>query len=178
MKKEAKFFFDLGIRYLLLIVAAIPNLWIFYFIFTPLTVYPVYFLSKMFSSSFLFENTIVFSGSLIQIIPACIAGSAYYLLLILNLSTPKIKIKKRIIMLGIAFLSFLILNIIRIFALTILFLSGSPLFDITHKLFWYILSIVFVVGIWFVEVKIFKIKEIPFYSDIKSLYNLSSFKRG
>jgi hypothetical protein len=43
------------------------------------------------------------------------------------------------------------------------------LFDISHKLSWYIGSIILVVGIWFLEVKKFNIKEIPFYSDLKAM---------
>ena len=58
-----------------------------------------------------------------------------------------------------------------------IFISGSSLFDITHKLFWYFGSIIFVVGIWFIEVKYFKLKEIPFYSDIKLLYENSFLKK-
>ena len=50
-------------------------------------------------------------------------------------------------------------------------------FDITHKIFWYSLSILFVVGIWFLEVKLFKIKSIPFYSDIISVYKKSLFNK-
>lgn len=72
-------------------------------------------------------------------------------------------------MIGFAFLSFLIVNIIRIVLLSIIFILKPNLFDITHKLSWYIGSIVLVVGIWFIEVNKFKIKEIPFYSDIKSM---------
>lgn len=106
----------------------------------------------------------------IELIGACIAGSAYYLLLIFNLSVPDVKLKKRFKMLAFAFLAFLVINIIRIFLLSILFLSNSQWFDITHKLFWYVGSIVFVVGIWFFEVKYFKIKKIPIYSDLRFLF--------
>ena len=71
----------------------------------------------------------------------------------------------------------LFLNILRIFILGVMYSLQSPLFDITHKLLWYLISIIFVVGIWFFIVKIFKVKGIPFYSDIKSLYNKSSLKK-
>ena len=50
------------------------------------------------------------------------------------------------------------------------FFLGFSFFDITHKVFWYFISTIFVVGIWFIEIKIFKIKEIPFYSDLNLLY--------
>jgi len=163
-------YLDLIIRYLLLVIVAIPNLYIFYLIFTPLTIYPINFLLKIFFNATSNYNINLINNFSIEIINACIAGSAYYLLLILNLSIPKINIKKRLKMIGFAFLTLLILNISRIFLLVSITLYNPSLFDITHKLFWYAISIFFVVGIWFAEVKIFKIKQIPFYSDINFLY--------
>lgn len=171
MKKTSRKFSNILIRYVILLLVALPNLWIFYFIFTPLTVYPVYFFLSLFLNVSLIGNTILVGGEFpIEIIKACIAGSAYYLLLILNLSTPKIKPQKRFNMIFLSFAFLLFLNILRIFLLSIMSLSGSSWFDITHKLFWYLGSIVFVIGIWFAEVKLFKIKEIPFYSDMKFLF--------
>ena len=167
------------IRYLALVFVAFPNLWIFYFIFTPLTVYPTYFLLNLFFDASLISEAVIMIGQRvpIEIIDACVAGSAYYFLLILNLTTGKIKIKTRIYMVLFAFSLFLIINIIRIFLLSLLAVSGSSFFGITHILFWYLLSTIFVVGIWFAQVKIFKIKEIPFYSDIKFLYRQSRMKK-
>jgi len=163
-------------RYSLLILSSLFNLWIFYFIFTPLTIYPVYAIMNYLVGALLNGNNIVLiSGNtmgIIEMIPACIAGSAYFLLFILNMSVPNIKLKKRIKMILISFLSLLILNIIRIVILGTLLISGSSFFDITHKIFWYALSTIFVVGIWFAEVKIFRIKDIPVFSDIKSLIHL------
>lgn len=167
-------------RYLFLILIAFPNLAFFYTIFTPLTVYPVYWLLGLFFNvSFLSDNLILINNFLpIELIRACIAGSAYYLLLILNLSTPKINLKKRIYAIGFSFLAFLIINILRIFILSVIAVSGSQFFDITHKIFWYSLSTLFVVVIWFAEVKLFKIKEIPVYSDLKSLYKESILQKN
>ena len=174
MGRDNKGILDITIRYIILILISLPNLLLFYIIFTPLTVYPLYFLLNLFfDTSLISQSTILVNQIPIELISACIAGSAYYLLLILNLSTPNIKTNKRIKILFIAFLSLLILNILRIFFLTWLQISGSEWFDFTHKLFWYVLSIFFVIGIWFSEVKYFKIKQIPFYSDIKYLSKLS-----
>ena len=176
MKKEDKNqLISVVTRYLSLLLIGLPNLFLFYFIFTPLTIYPVYFFLKIFLDVSLYGNILYFVNSPpVQIINACIAGAAYYLLLILNLSTPKIKVEKRIKMIFYSFASFLALNIFRIFILVILLTSDFALFDLTHKLFWYFLSIIFVIGIWFSQVKIYKIKEIPFYSDLKSIYKKSS----
>ncbi len=171
MKNLLKIF----VRYLIIVLIAIPNLFIFYFIFTPATIYPVFGLFKIFFKEvLLIGNTFQISNEFfIEIIPACIAGSAYYLLFILNFSIPKIKIKKRIKMLLFSFAFLLILNILRIIILSLIFVyfpETSNLFDISHKLFWYFGTTIFVVLIWFIEVKTFKIKEIPVYSDIKFLY--------
>ena len=174
MKNESKQFFDILIRYMILIIVALPNLWLFYFILTPLTIYPIYFSLSLFFETSLNQTLITIQNCFeIEIINACIAGAAYYFLLILNLSVPKIKLKKRVKMILLSFAALLILNILRIALLSFMFVSGSQLLDITHKLFWYLISTVFVVGIWFAEVKLFKIKEIPFYSDVKFLLKKS-----
>jgi exosortase/archaeosortase family protein len=173
MKKVSRQFLDIVTRYFILIFLALPGFAIFYFVFAPLTIYPTYFLLSLFFDVSLMGNIIFINKIPIELIGACIAGSAYYLLSILNLSTPKIKLQKRVKMIFLSFGIFLIINILRIFLMSVLFMSGSSFFDITHRLFWYIGSIVFVVGIWFSEVKLFKIKEIPFYSDIKFLYKQS-----
>lgn len=171
-------FLNIFLRYFILILIALPGLFIFYFIFTPLTVYPVYFLLGLFfDATLLSKINILINNISIELIPACIAGSAYYLLLVLNLSTPKIKLKKRICAILFSFAAFLILNILRIFILSLLAVTGFSDFDVTHTIFWYGFSTIIVVGIWFVEVKIYKIKEIPFYSDIKFLYKKSLMKK-
>jgi len=171
--RRFSFLYSILIRYSILIIAAIPSFWIFYFIFTPLTLYPVYFILSLFFDSNLLGNTIfLFLGDFafpIEIVDACIAGSAYYLLLIFNLSVPNMKLSRTLKMIGFAFLSFLIVNILRIIILAAIYVLKPGLFDISHKLSWYAGSIILVVGIWFLEVKKFKIKEIPFYSDVKSI---------
>ena len=171
MKRDAQKIIDVIIRYSILLVIGILGTPFFYSIFTFLTIEPVYLLLNIFFNPSLISNIITINNLPIEIIGACVAGSAYYLLLILNLSMPKIKLGKRIMLLLFSFSLLLILNILRIFLLSILYVSQFSLFDIAHKLFWYVGSIVFVVGIWFLSVWIFKIKEIPFYSDIKSLLN-------
>ena len=173
MNFNSKNILDILIRYAFLLVLAIPNLYLIYLIFTPLTIYPVYFLINLFFDFSLLSPNILLIGQeiSIELISACIAGSAYYFLLILNLSTPKIKLNKRIKMLAIALLSFLVLNIIRISSLIFLFVFDSNIFNATHIIFWYGISTLFVVLIWFSEVKYFKIREIPIYSDIKFIFN-------
>lgn len=171
-------FLNIFSRYFILILIALPGLFIFYFIFTPLTVYPIYFLLGLFFDvTFLSKTNILVNNLPIELISACIAGSAYYLLLVLNLSTPKIKLKTRISAIIFSFIAFLILNILRIFVLSSLAVTGFSYFNVTHTVFWYGFSTIIVVGIWFAEVKIYRIKKIPFYSDIKFLYKKSLMKK-
>ncbi len=169
---------DFAIRYLLLVLIAFPGLMLFYKIFSPLTIYPSYWIFSLFFEASLYANIILLNNTLvIEIVPACVMGSAYYLLLILNLSIPNIKLKKRLIMLLTAFASLLIINILRIVLLGSLYNIGSIWGDPLHTFFWYFLSIFFVIGIWFAQIKIFKIKDIPFYTDLKFLFSQSTLKK-
>jgi len=160
-------------RYAILVVLAIPNLFIFYYIFTPLTVEPTFFiLSLIDPSSYVVpnaENTIFFKGYFASIIPACVAGAAYYLLLILNLTTP-MPIKKRVHSILFLFGAFLFLNLLRITTFAIVLTKGYQYFDLAHTTTWYFGSTVIIILIWFVNVQIFKIKSIPIYTDIKKIY--------
>jgi exosortase/archaeosortase family protein len=167
-------FYDLIIRYLFLLVVAFPNMLLFYWIFSPLTIYPVYFLFSLFFETSLSGTIIFVNEAVFSIVGACIAGSAYYLLLILNLSIPNLSCKEKIKRILLAFSLLLGINILRIFILGLIYLRNVEIFDITHKVFWYGLSTLFIVGIWIFEVKYFKIKEIPIYSDLLFIYRNSS----
>jgi len=162
-------------RYIIILFAGLGNLFIFYKIFTPLTTKLSAFILNIFTTITLISNTIILPSKTIQIIPACVAGSAYYLLFILNLATPEIKINKRIKIILFSFSSLLILNVARILILSQI--TNQNLFNILHLVFWYLLSTIFVVAIWFISVKLFQIKEIPFYSDIKFILKYKRHSR-
>ena len=176
MNKIHKKFLDIFARYLILILASLPSLWIFYFVFTPLTIYPVFYILGIFFDAILIKNVVVINNQVpIELIRSCIAGSAYYLLLVLNMSLPNIKLGKRIKMILISFAALLLINILRIVLLSYIFLESFTIFVAAHQFLWYFMSTIFVVAIWFSEVKFFKIKEIPFYSDLKFLHKHSFF---
>ena len=178
MNKDNRQFFDILFRYFILVMAALPNFAIFYFIFTPLTIYGVYFLLSLFFPVVLSGSSMTLSGDIVvSIIPACVAGAAYYLLFILNMALPNIKISKRILLISIAFFSFLIVNILRIFLLGVLYFEDFPFLAFLHEFLWYFGSVVLTVGIWFLEIHFFKIKEVPFYSDLKFLYKRNIFSK-
>jgi len=143
---------------------------IFYLIFTPLTIYPSYFILSLFYPSIKLLSNNILSFGIIQakLIPACIAGAAYYLLLILNL-TISMKNKTRIKSILFILLTFLILNILRIVIFSALLVNGYRYFDFTHIFFWYFGSTILVMFIWFANVRIFKINSIPIYSDFKNI---------
>jgi exosortase/archaeosortase family protein len=177
MEEKEYYFVKLFFRYLILVVFGLPFLWVFDKFFLPLTIYPVFWLLSIFFNSSIIGNTVLVNHISINIINACVAGSAYYLLLILNLSTPEIKLTRRIYLIFFSFFSFLVVNILRIFFLTLLFISNSNLFNFMHEFFWYFLSIFFVIGIWFIGIKLARIKAVPFYSDLKYIYGISIFKK-
>ena len=159
-------------RYIFLILVALPNLFLFYTVFTPLTVYPVFFILKILTGATLSYSlgvaNITFSDITISLIPACIAGAAYYLLLVLNLSTP-MPLKQRAKSIIFLFLSFLVLNIVRILAFTFLATFGYQYFDIAHSFSWLFGSTLLLVLIWFGNVYLFKIRAIPVYTDLKAI---------
>ena len=153
-------------RYLILLFLVL-SFSLFYEFLTNITLFFSAGLLKLFFNSVFINNAtiIINSGVMIEIIPACIAGSAYILLLILNL-TISMKIKQRILSILLSSLLLFALNVLRISFLSVLYYNNFLFFEFTHKLFWYLLSTIFVVGIWFFTAKIFAIKEIPVYSDI------------
>lgn len=177
MKKESNTnVFLLFIRYFSLIVIwFIFNSSIIYNIFLNLTIRPVNILLSFFYDSIIIGNSIIINSTLIEIIPACVAISAYFLLFILNFTT-SMPARTRVKSILFSFSILLIINILRIFILSILFLNKYAYYDIVHKTFWYLLSILIVIGIWFYSVYLFKIKNIPIYSDFKSLIKDIKFK--
>lgn len=178
MKKTDKRFYDIFLRYFALVLVALPGMDLFYFLFSPLTTYPVFWGLLASYKAVLLNNSIFIGPKIIEIVGACVAGSAYYLLLILNLATPKISWKRRLAALAFSWGAFLIINILRIYFLSLMYLNGSQLFDITHKVFWYLGSTIFLVAIWFLTVKVFKFKHTPFYEDLRFIYRQSSFAKA
>jgi len=169
MKKNNKDLYFILLRYLSCLFVSFNGLFIFYFIFTPLTLYSVYFLIKIFYPTAIIQNTqIIFNNSNIKLIGACIAGSAYFLLYILNFTTP-MNLKKRVLSLLYSFFLFFIINVLRIFIFSILFTNNFSLFNILHMVVWYGLSGIIVFIVWILTIKKFKVKNIPVYTDIKKL---------
>jgi exosortase/archaeosortase family protein len=115
-------------------------------------------------------NIIRLNWLVIEIVPACIAGAAFYLLFILVFSTGGIKPKERLRMLAVSFTALFILNILRIIFLILI--AGEAYFSVVHWTVWHLVSTFFVIGIWIKVVKYYKVKEIPIYSDFLSIRRL------
>ncbi|OYT35801.1 hypothetical protein B6U91_02475 [Candidatus Pacearchaeota archaeon ex4484_71] len=164
-------------RYLILVLIALPGFSIFYLVFLPLTIHPVSWVLGLFYPVSILKNIVFVNSFPIEIIGACIAGSAYYLLLILNLTIPDIPVLKRIKMIFLSFAAFFVINFIRIITLSIMYVEESQAFELTHKLFWYLGSTLFVLAIWFLEVRLFRIRGVPIKDDLKYIYRRSSFRK-
>jgi len=166
MKKKL---YSLILRYLIIFLVGLSNLWVFYKLFTSPTIFLVSKALGLFESVHVLQDILIYGESIIQIIPACVAGSAYYLLFILCLAIPNLRLVKRVLILIFSFGLLFLINVFRIVFLVLI--RGSFYFETIHLLFWYILSTIFVVLIWILCVRIFSIKEIPIYSDIRFLVN-------
>lgn len=159
---------SLVIRYGILLVLGLA-ISVIYVVMTPLTVYPAYYVfNTLYTATFYPPNVIAFKGYFAHIIEACVAGAAYYFLLILNLTTPMRvaqRVKSLVFLLG----SFYVLNVVRIILFGMLFYKGFKYFDFAHIGTWYAGSTILVVALWFLNIKLFKITSVPGYSDMKRL---------
>jgi exosortase/archaeosortase family protein len=173
--KKKNIIFPIFLRYFLILILGLGNLFLFYFLFSNITIIASSFILSFFGKAEYLGNLILYNNQIIEIIPACIAGSAYYLLFILIFSTPKIKPLTRIKVLFASFILFFIFNILRISFLSALL--NYSLFNILHIISWYFLSTIAVILIWVLMIKIFKISEIPIFSDIKFLYSQINSKK-
>jgi exosortase/archaeosortase family protein len=168
---------DIILRYAFLLIIGLFGLNLFYFLFSNLTISIVYKILSLFFNTSLSENIILINSYSIEIIGACIAGAGYYLFLILSFSVPNLSLIKRIFITLFSWILFFLINLTRIILLSFLLVSGNSYFDLTHNLFWFFGSTLFVVLIWLLTIKIFKIKGIPFYQDLIYLLKNSSFNK-
>ncbi len=174
MNKDLKKIISLFFRYGIILIFGIGNFYLLYKIFTPATIYSVNFILGLFSPTVLIGNAIMFRQITVEIAPPCVAGAAFFLLLALLLSTANVKYKTRVYAIFTAMMSLFVINIIRILILAPI--TTMKYFEIIHWIFWNVLSTVFVIGIYFITIKIYKIKSVPVYSDIKYLKRLSNKK--
>jgi len=169
-KKDLKNFFEVIVRYLIIVVLGLGNLFVFYAFLTPLTLWGVSNLLRSFSEVIVMANGFLYDGVFFELVSACVGGSAFYLLFILIMSSRDIVWLKRGKMILFAFLLLFVFNVVRIVFMAVF--VDSAYFNMFHMGIWYFVSTVFVVLIWFFTVWMFKIKSIPVYSDFKFIVNI------
>jgi exosortase/archaeosortase family protein len=170
MDKEIKSIVEIFSRYLLIIVLGLGNLYLFYKFLTPITISILDSILSLSGESLVIGNSIHFKRVIFEIIPACIAGSAFYLMFILVFSTREIEFRKRLTVLLSSFVLLFFFNMSRlVFLVSIV---RASYFEAVHWFLWNFVSVIFVVGIWVLMVYLFRLKTIPIYSDLKYLFDL------
>ncbi len=178
MKSDSKKAVLLFARYLFIFLLGIGNLFIFYKVLTPTTVFAVSKILSIFNEVYVLENLIVLDEVMIELIPACVAGSAFFLMFLLVFSTANVKPLKRFYLLLSTTIILFALNVARIIFLVAI--AGKNYFEIVHWTLWNLVSVFFVVAIWFFVAWLYKINSVPIYSDIlflKELTNKKEMKR-
>lgn len=158
------------IRVLLALLLAILPIDLFYLILLK----PTLQASALFLSPYnptITNDGLIINQVMLRFIPACIATLAYMLLALLILLTKGLNIKKRIALFLTGSFFIFIANIIRVDALIYIYFEyGQDLFNKLHLFIWDILSSIFVAALWIFLTYAFKLKSIPAYDDIKTLY--------
>ena len=127
-------------------------------ILTPITVNLSY-ITLLYYNPILAADVIVIHGIPFSFIEACIATSAYYLIILLTLLTKDITLKQRIKLIFIGSLLILLMNLFRIFLLIFVTINyGFYWFEIIHLAFWKFLSGIYVALVWILLVRYYKNK--------------------
>ncbi len=105
----------------------------------------------------------------INIVKYCVTASAYYLLALFCIVTWNIALWKRFLMFLIGSALIFGMNIARIVLLIVTLLNNQEGFQAAHFALNFLLSVVYVVIIWALLSFLFRVKAVPFYSDVKFL---------
>ena len=158
------------LRYSLAFIVALLSSYLL-FVLLPVTLYSTYYLLQIFIEPYLVNSTIIINEVSFTIIPACTALLAYILLLELILLTRELTLKLSLKLFFQGALMIFLMNLFRILLLIFVYLNfGKNYFDAIHLIFWHIISTIFVAFVWIFLVEKYKIKSIPIYSDLKSLF--------
>lgn len=161
-----KYYVNFLIRFLLCFIPVT----IFSLIFTKLTIYLSYLL-LIFYNPIINGNYLTIHNINFEFVEACIVPYAYYFFWVLSLLTKDIVLKTRIKIIFYGFSLIFIMNIVRIFILINLAINyGFYWFDLIHMVFWKFLSGIYVALVWIFLIKVYNIKSIPVYDDLKTLY--------
>lgn len=157
---------------LLRVMAAFAMLFgynIIYAVSALFTLHFSYFFFSIFVPSALIGNKIATLTNSFEFIPACVATSAYILLALLVFLTKDISWNERLQMIVYGWLAILAFNLLRIELLLLTFFRLEAAYDTLHLFVWKFMSTAFVVLLWLGLARVYKVKSIPVYSDIKAL---------
>jgi exosortase/archaeosortase family protein len=173
-----KYYYSLITRFLLALVVTL-NYPLFYVILAPITLYLSYFILNLFYDTILIGSSIGVNGLGFKFIEACVAPAAYYLLFVLIIGLKDLDWKSGLKMFFYGSLLILAMNVLRIIILIVLDVEfGKSYFDAVHLVFWTFLSGLYVALVWIFLVKRFRVRKIPFYSDLNYFYKKSLLKRS
>ena len=172
-----KYYNNLVIRFIMLLIVTVGYP-LFYTILLPITLYPSYFILNLFYDVLIIGNSLGINNIGFKFIEACVAGAAYYLLFLLVIGTKDLSWKKGLKMFFLGVLLILGMNVLRISILVNIAVElGKNYFDSVHLLFWNFVSGIYIAIVWIILVKLFKVKKIPYYSDLKYFYDKSLLKK-
>lgn len=143
-----------------------------YAVIAMFTLHFSYFFFSIFVPSALIGNKIVTLMDSFEFIPACVAASAYILLALLVLLTKDISLNERMQMIVYGWLAILAFNVLRIELLLLTFFSLETAYDTLHLFVWKFMSTAFVILLWLGLARLYKVKAIPVYSDVKALVGM------
>ncbi len=153
--------------------SGITSMNIFYITFSWWTFHLSSFVFSLFHEVIAVAPVFVVDGQIIELIPACVAASAYLLLALLILLTRGISLKKGLMMFFWGSVLILVANVIRMEILVSLLLNNNiNYFASLHLLLWKIVSSVYVAAVWIFLCWTFHVKNIPVYSDVQSFLHV------
>lgn len=169
---------NMFLRYSFLIITGVLIKYL-YDIFRPLTLYPVYYGFKLLGYSPLIINGNIHLGCQeLVLVDACIAASAYYLFLVLVLSTKGLTFEEILKIYGLGVISILFVNVIRIIGMGIILINFEEnLFETWHMIMWRFVATFFIAFLWIYLSRKFLINNMPIYTDFKYLLNKSFLKK-
>lgn len=121
------------------------------------------------SYSIRYAITILGGEATVNVVKYCVTASAYYLLALFCIITLSVALWKRVLMFLIGSALIFAMNIARIVVLIITLLNNRGIFKAAHFALGLFLSVGYVILIWVLLSFLFRVKTVPFYSDIKFL---------
>ena len=141
-----------------------------YLVLSPITVLGSFVLLDPFYNVALVGTELIFDSVTFSFIPACIAVSAYLFLGALILFTRGIGWRLALKMFAIGSGAIFLANLMRILFLVWVYVQyGRNIFESLHFSIWFLVSTVFIAGLWIGLVKYYEVKGVPVYSDLKAV---------